>query len=107
MLHADDDRGSRSPPLDRTATRERNEWLWLHNEARQARPSAQTLYHLSRLYRGARFRVHEEVVNLYKQRLTICRPVIEVLTEANRRIQWVAYVYLDHEESTDSTIQIP
>lgn len=96
-----------SAPLDRTAIRERNEWLWLHNEARQMRPSRHTLFHLSKLYRGVRFRVREEVVQLYKQRLTICKPVIEVLTEANRRIQWVAYMYLDHEESSDSTIQIP
>jgi hypothetical protein len=68
--------------------------LWMHNEARQGRPSAYTLNSLAARYKGARFRVHEEVVRLYVGVRTIFKPVIEVVID-NR---WVTYMWLDHEE---------
>ena len=85
-------------PLDRTAIRERNEWLWLHNAARQARPSVSTMSNLAARYKGVRFRVHQDVVRLSVGIRTIYKPVIEILAEFKGRYEWVTYMWLDHEE---------
>lgn len=83
---------------DNTAVRERNEWLWMHNEARQCRPSEFTLNGLRARYRDARFRVHQDVVRLAVGVRTIFKPVIEVLVQVKGRWTWVTYLWLDHEE---------
>lgn len=87
--------------IDNTAVRERNEWLWLHNAARQGRPSAWTMNGIKARYRDARFRVHQDVVRLEVGVRTIFKPVIEVLTYIKGRWQWVTYMWLDHEEFAD------
>lgn len=76
-----------------------NDMLWMHNEARQGRPSARTMYDLAARYKGARFRVHEQATRLYGGKITtIFKPVIEVAMEVHKRIKWVTYMWLDHEE---------
>lgn len=72
-----------------------NDFIWMHHAARQGRPSAYTLNSLSARYpKGVRFRIHEEVVHLYKATRTLFKPVIEVLIG----YKWVTYMWLDHEE---------
>lgn len=87
-----------SAATDRTAVRERNEWLQLHYWARQGRPSEFTMNGIRARYKGARFRVHEDVVRLYVGNRTIFKPVIEVLVQVKGRWQWITYMWLDHEE---------
>lgn len=85
--------------VDRTAIRERNEWLWLHNAARESWPSAHTMRVIGANYKkGVRFRVRQDVVKLAIGVRTMFRPVIEVLVEVKGRWQWVTYMWLDHEE---------
>ncbi len=88
-----------SAALDRTAVRERNEWLWLHNEARTARPSESTLCNLAARYpKGVRFRIHQDKVHVYNApALTIFKPVVEVLTEVKGKLQWVTYLWFERE----------
>lgn len=90
-------------PIDRTAIRERNEYLWLHHAARQARPSAATMASLSARYpKGVRFRVHQEgVMPVYGGARTMFRPVIEIMIESNGRFLWTPYLWLEHEEVSD------
>lgn len=84
--------------IDNTAVRERNEWLWMHNEARLGRPHASTMHHLSRLYPdGVRFRVHTERLKVQSGTFTFFKPVIEVMMYVKKRFRWVTYMWLDHE----------
>jgi hypothetical protein len=84
--------------IDRTAIRERNEWLQLHYMARTGRPSVSTMSNIAARYKAARFRVHQDVVRLEAGVRTIFKPKIEILAEVKGRWQWITYMWLDHEE---------
>lgn len=73
--------------------------LWMHNEARWGRPSSVAMSLIRAHYKkGARFRVHQDVVRLAVGIRTIFKPVIEVLVYIKGRWTWVTYMWLDHEE---------
>lgn len=73
--------------------------LWMHNAARQGRPSSVAMNLIRANYKkGARFRVHVDVVRLAVGVRTIFKPVIEVLMYVKGRWTWVTYMWLDHEE---------
>lgn len=79
-----------------------NNMLWMHNEARQARPSAVTMHGLLARYpKGVRFRVHQNVARQQSGVRTFFKPVIEVIGEIKGRLQWVTFLWLDHEEVSD------
>jgi len=87
--------------IDRTAIRERNEWLQLHYKARIDRPSASTMSNIAARYKAARFRVHQDVVRLEVGVRTIFKPKIEILAEVKGRWQWITYMWFDHEEAAE------
>ena len=72
--------------------------LWLHNEARTARPSPATMYNLSRRYPlGVRFRVHHERLKVAEGWRTFFKPLIEVVIEVKGRLEWVTYLWFERE----------
>lgn len=76
-----------------------HQMLTLHHLAREARPTQQALRMIGARYKGVRFRLAEHRASLIVGLMTITQPVIEVLTELSGGYQWVAYQFLDPEDT--------
>lgn len=76
-----------------------HQMLALHHMARELRPTQQAMRTIGAHYKGVRFRLAEHRASLFIGLMTITQPVIEVLTEVRGTYQWVAYQYLDPEDT--------
>jgi hypothetical protein len=76
-----------------------NNMLWMHYTARAGRVSTYALNLIGAYYKGVRFRVAQHVAHLSVGQRTITQSVVEVLTEVHGQYQWVAYQFLDPEDT--------